>query len=214
MTAVQLSARCEELGLPIHRTTLSKIEKGRSSFDLAELIILARALNVPPLELIYPDLPDGMTEVWPSTDARSIDAAQWFTGERLLATDDETGHATPVEMDGAAFPRIEVARMISNAAQRLSDQQLRVSLLREAGRGADDDAVELAIIRAEKYSRDLASFLRMVVTVEGYNVNPDNYSAEVMADVNTPIFSDETARILAERIEAKRTEHGASDGQG
>lgn len=62
MSAVELSAKCEKLGLPIHRTTLSKIEKGRSSFDLAELIVLARALDVPALSLIYPDDPRAAQE--------------------------------------------------------------------------------------------------------------------------------------------------------
>lgn len=81
MTAVQLSARCEELGLPIHRTTLSKIESGRSSFDVGELVVLAKALGVPPLELLYPGLPDAKVEGVPGQVERAWQVAQWFSGE-------------------------------------------------------------------------------------------------------------------------------------
>lgn len=83
LSAVQLSERTAELGFPITRGTIAKIEGAHrgGKFDVTELLVLAAALNVPPITLIYPDLPDGRVEMLPDTEASSIDAAQWFSGE-------------------------------------------------------------------------------------------------------------------------------------
>lgn len=80
MTAQQLAERCKELGAPIHRTTITKIEGGRSRFDVGELLILAAALDVPPLVLLYPDLPAGQVEISPGRPSTSWDAYLWATG--------------------------------------------------------------------------------------------------------------------------------------
>jgi transcriptional regulator with XRE-family HTH domain len=80
MTAQQLAERCRELGVPIHRTTITKIENGRSRFDLAELLILAAALDVPPIALIYPGLPDDMVAIVPGKVGTSWEAYMWATG--------------------------------------------------------------------------------------------------------------------------------------
>lgn len=81
MTAQQLAERCKSLGVSIHRTTITKIENGRPRFDLGELIVLAAALEVPAVALIYPDLPDGEVEVLPEQWISSIGALLRFTGE-------------------------------------------------------------------------------------------------------------------------------------
>lgn len=83
LTAAQLSERTRDIGYPVHRIAISKIENGARAgkLDVAELVALARALGVPPIELIYPDLPDGPVEVWPGRKATSFQAVQWFSGE-------------------------------------------------------------------------------------------------------------------------------------
>jgi transcriptional regulator with XRE-family HTH domain len=80
MTAQQLAERCKDLGAPIHRTTITKIENGRTRFDVGELFILAAALDVPPLVLLYPDLPAGEVEIIPDRPGTSWDAYLWATG--------------------------------------------------------------------------------------------------------------------------------------
>lgn len=76
LTAAQLSERTRDIGYPVHRIAISKIENGARAgkLDVAELVALARALGVPPIELIYPDLPDGPVEVWPGRKATSFQA--------------------------------------------------------------------------------------------------------------------------------------------
>jgi transcriptional regulator with XRE-family HTH domain len=80
MTAQQLAERCKDLGAPIHRTTITKIENGRTRFDVGELLILAAALDVPPLVLLYPDLPAGEVDIIPGRPGTSWDAYRWATG--------------------------------------------------------------------------------------------------------------------------------------
>ena len=45
-------------------------------------MVLAAALEVPPVELLFPDLPDGEVEALPGVSATAFQAAQWFSGER------------------------------------------------------------------------------------------------------------------------------------
>lgn len=69
------------LGFPITRDTLANIENGRKkSVDVPELIVLAKALGVPPLSVIYPDLVDTPVEALPGVNMTSGDAALEFCG--------------------------------------------------------------------------------------------------------------------------------------
>lgn len=49
--------------------------------SIATLTRLALAVGRPPIELLYPSLPDGEVDVWPGIGVPSITAAQWFSGE-------------------------------------------------------------------------------------------------------------------------------------
>ncbi|MGW0038403.1 helix-turn-helix domain-containing protein [Gordonia sp. NPDC003376] len=81
MTAQQLSDRTTELGYPISRSAIANAESGRKkALDITEVIILAKALDVSPLELIYPGLIDAEVEVTPGVYGRSSDAALGFAG--------------------------------------------------------------------------------------------------------------------------------------
>jgi transcriptional regulator with XRE-family HTH domain len=80
MTAQQVAARCEELRAPIHRTTITKIENGRARFDLGELIVLAAALRVSPLRLLFPNVLE-LVEILPDVTIEGTDALDWFIGQ-------------------------------------------------------------------------------------------------------------------------------------
>ncbi len=55
MSVPQLADRTRELGYPIHRVAIGKIESGNrvGKLDVSELLILAKALGVEPLSLLY-----------------------------------------------------------------------------------------------------------------------------------------------------------------
>ncbi|AWK74263.1 hypothetical protein CBI38_24625 [Rhodococcus oxybenzonivorans] len=86
--------------------------------DVAELSVLAAALEVPPVQLMYPDLADGQVEVLPARYVRSVEAARWFAGEAgLPLLDDEADYQswlTQVEAWKAnALPLIQSKRLQS-----------------------------------------------------------------------------------------------------
>lgn len=80
-SAQVIADETERLGLRLTRDTIANIENGRKkSVEVPELIILAKALGVPPLSLIYPDLVDTPVEALPGVDKTSGDAALSFCG--------------------------------------------------------------------------------------------------------------------------------------
>jgi transcriptional regulator with XRE-family HTH domain len=80
-SAQDVADRTAELGYPISRTQIANYESGRKkNLDIAELLILAAALDVPPLVLLYPDLPAGKVEIIPNEPGNSFDAYLWATG--------------------------------------------------------------------------------------------------------------------------------------
>ncbi len=82
LSAQWLADRTAELGHPIPRTTISETEQGkRSTITLQEVLVLAAALEVPPIQLLYPDIPDGKVEMLPGQTKTSWWAAQGFSGE-------------------------------------------------------------------------------------------------------------------------------------
>jgi len=76
-----------ELGQPIGITGLSKIENGRRGVDLDELVALARALDVPPLMLVFPLGRARTVEVLPGETVDTWHAVKWFTSAVDLPAD-------------------------------------------------------------------------------------------------------------------------------
>lgn len=82
LTAQQLAERTKSLGYPISRVAISKIEGNKrvGKFDVAELLVIAEALQVPPLQLLFPDEPDDDIEMLPGQGTSRLHAITWFTG--------------------------------------------------------------------------------------------------------------------------------------
>ncbi len=83
LTASELSRRTAELGYPISRGAIAKIESEARSgkIDVAEVLVLARALDVPPALLLFPSFAtDGPEELLPGYFVRSEDAVRWMAG--------------------------------------------------------------------------------------------------------------------------------------
>lgn len=85
MSGQELANRCTELGFPMHRSTLSNFENGhRRSVDVAEVLVFAEALGVPPVRLLWPL--DGSVEPLPNVRVPAYVARDWFRGTTGLTT--------------------------------------------------------------------------------------------------------------------------------
>jgi len=49
--------------------------------QVSEMVVIAAALGVPPVQLLYSDIPDGEVETLPGQAQKTQDAIRWFTGE-------------------------------------------------------------------------------------------------------------------------------------
>src|SRR5689334_16232639 len=100
-SARELSETCDILGLPIPRTTISDLENGRRLFlDVAELLILARALEVSPAALVFPHDEDERVWVSPADPRPSAEAAQWWSGAIKIAGVDRSAVFSYAQHDG------------------------------------------------------------------------------------------------------------------
>ncbi|MEU5302131.1 helix-turn-helix domain-containing protein [Streptomyces noursei] len=91
-SAQDLADKCEEIGYPIPRNVIANMESGRrAGLPLVDVIVLAKALNTPPICLIYPvGYVEGVQQLPLEHPTSTLDALNWFTGEEteLGAEDD------------------------------------------------------------------------------------------------------------------------------
>ncbi|WP_250306283.1 helix-turn-helix domain-containing protein [Streptomyces sp. A 4/2] len=82
-SAQDLADRCEEIGYPIPRNVLANMESGRrATLPLVEIMVLAKALRMTPIALIYPVGYVPEVRPFPYEDPMPTwDVLQWFTGD-------------------------------------------------------------------------------------------------------------------------------------
>ncbi|MFJ2964259.1 helix-turn-helix domain-containing protein [Streptomyces collinus] len=89
MTAQALANRTAELGHPLDRSVIAKLEKGfRQTVTVADLLVLARALDVPPVTLLFP-VAEAEVEVLPGDVKGMWPALQWFAAEAPYPSADQ-----------------------------------------------------------------------------------------------------------------------------
>lgn len=74
-----LAEKTKELGAPVHRVSLPKLERGERDITVTELVGLAAALGVPPIALLFPDVLADV-EVLPEKVMDGLAAFGWFIG--------------------------------------------------------------------------------------------------------------------------------------
>jgi len=85
LSASEVARRTSELGYPISRGAIAKIESNSRSgkVDVAELFALAAALDIPPVLLLFQGFPAGEpVEVRPGVEVSVEDAVEWVGGRR------------------------------------------------------------------------------------------------------------------------------------
>lgn len=86
MSAQQLADRCAELGMAIPRAVLANLENGRRPVvQVPELLVLAAALEVPPVVLMAPLGHEPIVEILPGRELYAREAVRWISGETRLS---------------------------------------------------------------------------------------------------------------------------------
>lgn len=107
MSTQQLSDRCGELGLPIARSVLANFESGRRpTVSVPELLVLAKALDVAPLALVFPVGYETETEALPGRMEHPVTALRWASGEHVLPVRDESEEGAAERWSKTAMYRI------------------------------------------------------------------------------------------------------------
>lgn len=82
-SAAWLSERTAQLGYRISPTVIAKLDSGHrgSVLSIAELLILAAALDIPPTLLLFPTFPDGSVELLPDVSVSTLKARECLCGD-------------------------------------------------------------------------------------------------------------------------------------
>ncbi|UVI34999.1 helix-turn-helix domain-containing protein [Brevibacterium spongiae] len=150
MTGSDLSERTRELGYEIPRSTLANIEIGRkSAIGVHEVAILAAALDVPPIALLFDYATGKKFEVLPGVERSGIEGVEWFAGNWPLLPAGGLGalpSASPYE--GEAFSQgadkwadeIETSRLLAlrNFEAAMERYHGAVSFLEKVERDYED----------------------------------------------------------------------------
>jgi transcriptional regulator with XRE-family HTH domain len=168
LTALALAERTGELGYPISRVAVGKIETGHreGKLDLAELVVLAAALGMPPVMLVYPDLPHGSVEVLPGRECDAIDALAWFSGDspRLAFRMTERFGMAQQDIVNAAEPLL-LSRDLTAAEAALVQAQRELRRLEADwanGGKADAEGVAVWTFQAQRSLSQRAQTIRQM----------------------------------------------------
>jgi transcriptional regulator with XRE-family HTH domain len=175
MTAVQLAAKTKELGYPISRVAISKIENNQRAgkVDVAEVLVLAVALEIPPALLLFPGYPDDDVNLTPRISGTGSEAVQWISGESKLpgviasVEKSDDGQTWETFQSYPTNPGVELVSAVKRR-QRLDDtaemiyQQAMVT--REAGPGSQEERDRIAAMLLSDHRRDMAQAARELET--------------------------------------------------
>jgi hypothetical protein len=149
-SAAWLSDRTAELGFRVSPTVIAKLDSGHrgSVLSVAELLVLAAALDIPPGMLLFPGYPSGKVDFLPGQTEASQLALEWFSGQRRMpARPPNTGtelvqavrehaelrkalladlHLKEALKDASDMDRLLLERSIRDVQQRLADLEARI----------------------------------------------------------------------------------------
>jgi transcriptional regulator with XRE-family HTH domain len=160
LTMSQAAQLCADRGLAdFTEHSLKNLELGRkSSLAIADLVVLADVLGVPPVLLLYPLGASPSVEVLPGRETSTWDALAWFTGEAPLGEPAAAGTARNTldrfrqhsDLVAAATASYALARDRRRTASTTLDRTRRATLIQRAEgyeEHAFEDAQELRTYR-------------------------------------------------------------------
>lgn len=180
MSAQVLADRCAHLGHPLARSVIAKLEKGhRQSVTVADVLVLARALGVPPLVLMLPIGAEETTELLPDQKVPTWASARWITGEGRFPADDppwdDPERGTQERRDGpSGLALIVIHREHDGLVERLLSLTHRLDAERVSAAVAKTDGgqAEAAADRLYAAERVLAQHRRYHMRERGVTPPP------------------------------------------
>jgi hypothetical protein len=85
-SARELSEETDRFGYHRSKQVIGKLDSGGRDLRVAEFLVFAAALDVPPALLLFGGYPDGVVEYLPGRECTSKQAVGWFSGTGHLPT--------------------------------------------------------------------------------------------------------------------------------
>ena len=165
LSARELADECERLGHRVEYQVIANMEAGRrTNVALAEVLVLARALEVPPALLVIPVAEWEDVPMLPGIVADPWTAYRWFTGTLTSAVSGDSNWLSDV-------PEVRTYR-------RHDDTLARYMVRRDEARA--DDAGAAAMPAAAAYLDSLVN-VRIEIRSRGWRLPPlpESVAAEV-----------------------------------
>lgn len=140
LTAIEVARRTAELGFPISRGAIAKIETNSRSgkMDVIELLVLAAALEIPPVLLLFPEFPEGrQMAVIPYVVTRGHEAVRWMSG-RISFPREVSEFSSPPLPPNDGVKLVTAAEAVENAIES------RIPLVNQLEKAKDSRDAELA----------------------------------------------------------------------
>lgn len=162
-----LADRCSELGLPTKRSALAALLGlgTRRRISVQEVVIFARALEVPPVMLMFPLHSGERVEVLPGVEADAAVAAGWFGGRESAST--MVPALGGVRPDDFAASRLYERYFYSVATFQTNNRLLAVAGHEAALRGEEASQDVLLAVGPARRALSLMRDAREAIAAEG-----------------------------------------------
>jgi transcriptional regulator with XRE-family HTH domain len=160
LTASELSRRTADLGYPVSRVAIAKIESNlrAGKIDVAEVLVLAAALDIPPVLLLFPQVStDGGSPALPGCVTRDDDAARWMSGQVSFPQDYDL---SSMRLTGDPHPPNEGVNLITAASLLEQALDTRISLVSHLEKVQGDAAEAATAQRMLEKNREHIEALR------------------------------------------------------
>jgi hypothetical protein len=169
-----VSETTAELGHEVSPTILAKLDSGHrgSVLTVPELLVLAAALKVPPVSLLFGGHPDEIVEVLPGQKMTSVEALAWFIGDRELAwpgPEFEPDGARDQANAAVAEPGSSAVTLLDLIRQR-AEKHREIHLARWALNAIDSDS--------EQFGRALEHIGKLAEQIDATNLVIDAFVSE------------------------------------
>jgi transcriptional regulator with XRE-family HTH domain len=176
LTAAMLSDRCGELGLPLDRNVIAKLENGhRQSVTVDEVYVLAVALEIPPVLLLFGVGTEETASILPEWEVTPWHALRWFCGfstfpqpgREDVLTDWIPGTGPAAAITAYRFNEVAAQEAMTARDRMISYERMAEAASSDTERRAYQAAAEREL-EAERRVLDAGKQMRDMAAGKGY----------------------------------------------